>query len=100
MAETVSSSGKMRLENYRSRALILCGALVAANVAAWIWALVAFAGNLELLGICAIVYGLGLRHAIDADHITAIDNVTRKMMQEEKRPVSVGFFFALERRRF
>jgi len=73
----------------------LCGALVVANIGAWIWALAAFRHHLDLLGICAIVYGLGLRHAIDADHITAIDNVTRKMMQEEKQPVSVGFFFAL-----
>ena len=40
-------------------------------------------------------YGLGLRHAVDADHIAAIDNVTRKLMQENKRPVSVGFFFAM-----
>lgn len=76
-------------------ALALCSALIAANIAAWIWAVLAFGGKLELLGICALVYGLGLRHAIDADHITAIDNVTRKMMQEDKRPVSVGFFFAL-----
>ncbi|HEY4253879.1 MAG TPA: hypothetical protein VGM87_21910 [Roseomonas sp.] len=95
MAETVSAAGDIRLETHRTRALVLCGALVAANLAAWAWALIAFAGNLELLGICAVVYGLGLRHAIDADHITAIDNVTRKMMQEKKRPVSVGFFFAI-----
>jgi len=42
-----------------------------------------------------IVYGLGLRHAVDADHIAAIDNVTRKLMQDNERPVAVGFFFAL-----
>jgi nickel/cobalt transporter (NiCoT) family protein len=95
MAETLSPPGTPATETYRTRALALCGALVAANIGAWIWALVAFGRHIELLGICAIVYGLGLRHAIDADHITAIDNVTRKMMQEEKRPVSVGFFFAL-----
>ena len=38
-------------------------------------------------------YGQGLRHAVDADHIAAIDNVTRKLM--DRRPVAVGFFFAL-----
>jgi nickel/cobalt transporter (NiCoT) family protein len=38
---------------------------------------------------------LGLRHAIDADHIAAIDNITRKLMQEGKRPITVGFFFSL-----
>jgi high-affinity nickel-transport protein len=36
-----------------------------------------------------------LRHAVDADHIAAIDNVTRKLMEEGKRPIAVGFFFSL-----
>lgn len=45
------------------------------------------------LGITA--YTLGARHAFDADHIAAIDNVTRKLMNEGQRPLSVGFFFAL-----
>jgi high-affinity nickel-transport protein len=38
---------------------------------------------------------IGLRHAVDADHIAAIDNATRKLMQDGQRPVSVGFFFSL-----
>ncbi len=42
-----------------------------------------------------LAYGLGLRHAVDADHIAAIDNVTRKLMQEGKRPVGTGLFFSL-----
>ncbi|HIJ39041.1 MAG TPA: HoxN/HupN/NixA family nickel/cobalt transporter, partial [Rhodospirillaceae bacterium] len=42
-----------------------------------------------------LAYSFGLRHAVDADHIAAIDNVTRKLMQEGKRPVSVGLFFSL-----
>ncbi len=46
-------------------------------------------------GTGTTAYMLGLRHAIDADHITAIDNTTRKLMSEGKRPVSVGFFFSL-----
>ncbi len=48
-----------------------------------------------LIGIGALAYFFGLRHAFDADHIAAIDNVTRKLRQEEKRPVGVGFFFSL-----
>ena len=48
-----------------------------------------------LLGTALLAYGFGLRHAVDADHIAAIDNVTRKLMQEGKRPVGVGFFFSL-----
>jgi high-affinity nickel-transport protein len=69
--------------------------LIAANVLAWIWALVAFHDYPVLIGTAFLAYTFGLRHAVDADHIAAIDNVTRKLMQEGKRPVSVGFFFAL-----
>jgi nickel/cobalt transporter (NiCoT) family protein len=58
-------------------------------------ALLAFGSHPALLGICALIYGLGLRHAVDADHIAAIDNVTRKLLQDRQRPVAVGFFFAL-----
>ena len=47
------------------------------------------------MGTAFLAYTFGLRHAVDADHIAAIDNVTRKLMQEGKRPVSVGFFFSL-----
>ncbi len=48
-----------------------------------------------LLGTALLAYTFGLRHAVDADHICAIDNVTRKLMQEGKRPVGVGLFFSL-----
>jgi high-affinity nickel-transport protein len=47
------------------------------------------------IGTGITAYTLGLRHAFDADHISAIDNTTRKMMGEGKRPLSVGFFFSL-----
>jgi high-affinity nickel-transport protein len=47
------------------------------------------------LGIGITAYTLGLRHAFDADHIAAIDNTTRKLMNEGQRPLSVGFFFSL-----
>ena len=69
--------------------------LVALNVAAWAWALMAFHNYPTLLGTAFLAYGFGLRHAVDADHIAAIDNVTRKLMQEGKGPVAVGFFFSL-----
>ncbi|MFT0171418.1 HoxN/HupN/NixA family nickel/cobalt transporter [Paraburkholderia mimosarum] len=65
------------------------------NLAAWIWAFAAFRANPLLLSTGLLAYGFGLRHAVDADHIAAIDNVTRKLMQEGQRPVTVGFFFAL-----
>jgi nickel/cobalt transporter (NiCoT) family protein len=69
--------------------------LLALNVTAWIWAWVIFRQQPLLLGTALLAYGFGLRHAVDADHIAAIDNVTRKLMQEGKRPVTVGFFFAM-----
>ena len=69
--------------------------LIAANIGAWAWAFIAFHDHPVLLGTALLAYSFGLRHAVDADHIAAIDNVTRKLMQENKRPVSVGFFFSL-----
>ena len=80
---------------FRGRIVAIYAFLIVANLAAWIWALVAFANQPVLIGTAVLAYSLGLRHAIDADHIAAIDNVTRKLMQEGKRPVAVGFFFAL-----
>ena len=47
------------------------------------------------LGLGVTAYTLGMRHAFDADHIAAIDNTTRKLMAEGKRPLSVGFWFSL-----
>jgi high-affinity nickel-transport protein len=82
-------------DDMRARILSLGLFLVAANIAAWLWALAAFAGQPVLLGTAALAYSLGLRHGFDPDHIAAIDNVTRRLMQEGKRPVAVGFFFAL-----
>lgn len=81
--------------NVRGRVIGIYVLLIAANIAAWLWALVAFHDYPILLGTAALAYSFGLRHAFDADHIAAIDNVTRKLMQEGKRPVSVGFFFSL-----
>lgn len=77
------------------RVTALYAALVAANLLAWGWALAAFHAHPALLGTALLAYGFGLRHAVDADHVAAIDNVTRKLMHEGKRPVAVGFFFAL-----
>ena len=52
--------------------------LIAANVLAWVWALIAFRDYPVLVGTAFLAYAFGLRHAVDADHIAAIDNVTRK----------------------
>jgi high-affinity nickel-transport protein len=69
--------------------------LAALNLGAWGWALIMFRHTPTLMGVALLVYGLGMRHAVDADHIAAIDNVTRKLIQENRRSVTVGFYFAL-----
>jgi high-affinity nickel-transport protein len=79
----------------RSKVVGIYGILLAFNVGAWVWAILASRHYPLLLGTALLAYSFGLRHAVDADHIAAIDNVTRKLMQEGKRPVTVGFMFSL-----
>ena len=81
--------------NLRGKITWIYLVLIAANLGAWAWAILAFRDYPVLLGTALLAYGFGLRHAVDADHIAAIDNVTRKLMQDGKRPVTVGFFFSL-----
>jgi len=69
--------------------------LFAFNAVVWFWAFVTLSAHPTLLGTALLAYVLGLRHAVDADHIAAIDNVVRKLMQEGKRPISAGLFFSL-----
>lgn len=80
---------------YRRNLLSVYLLLAVMNIGAWLWALIAFAGQPVLIGVAVIVYGLGLRHAVDADHIAAIDNVTRKLLQDGRRSASIGLWFAL-----
>ncbi|WP_310632734.1 HoxN/HupN/NixA family nickel/cobalt transporter [Paraburkholderia sp.] len=79
----------------RPRLIVLYAALIGANLAAWAWALIAFRHYPLLLGTALLAYGFGLRHAVDADHIAAIDAVTRKLMQRGQRPIGVGLAFSL-----
>jgi high-affinity nickel-transport protein len=69
--------------------------LLAGNLAAWLLAFASFRHYPVLLGTSLLAFGFGLRHAVDADHIAAIDNVTRKLMQDGSRPIGVGLFFSL-----
>ena len=77
------------------RAIYLLVGLVVANLLAWAWAFIEFGSNPVLMGTALLAYGFGLRHAVDADHIAAIDNVTRKLMQQGKKPIAVGTYFSL-----
>jgi high-affinity nickel-transport protein len=74
---------------------LLFGGLLAANVAAWVWAFAAFADRPAVMATALLAWVFGLRHAVDADHIAAIDNVVRKLMQAGGTPRSVGLYFAL-----
>src|SRR5258708_12424009 len=81
--------------SFRHRVIGVYTLLGAANIGAWVWTILAFHDKPLLLGTAFLAYSFGLRHAVDADHIAAIDNVTRKLMQEGQRPVSIGLFFSL-----
>jgi len=79
----------------RARVVAMMILLAAANALVWLWVWVTFDGRPVLVGTAVLAYGLGLRHAVDADHIAAIDNATRKMMEYGRRPVTLGMFFSL-----
>jgi nickel/cobalt transporter (NiCoT) family protein len=80
----------------------MAATVIALNVAGWGLMAAALGGHYHLtkteifgVGTGILAYTLGMRHAFDADHIAAIDNTTRKLVSEGKRPLSVGFFFSL-----
>ena len=69
--------------------------LVAANLVAWGLAYTAFHGSAVLMGAAVLAYTLGCRHAVDADHIAAIDNATRRLSASGRRPATTGLYFSL-----
>lgn len=79
----------------KRRIASMYGLLAVINIVAWTWAFLVLRTSPALIGTAFLAYSFGLRHAMDADHIAAIDNVTRKLMNDGKRPVSIGFYFAL-----
>ncbi len=82
-------------KNWLRHALPALGFVVVLNLFAWLCLLGVAGLDPTLLAIGAMAYFFGLRHAFDADHIAAIDNVTRKLRQDGKRPVAAGLFFSL-----
>jgi high-affinity nickel-transport protein len=79
----------------KRRLVAIYAILIGFNLAIWAVLLLASMRYAILLGLAPVAYGFGLRHAVDPDHIAAIDNTTRKLMQDDQRPVAVGFFFSL-----
>jgi high-affinity nickel-transport protein len=98
-AETLVLATAIRLartsSDLRNRIVRVYAFLLVFNVGAWALALVAASSYPILLPTAFLAYTFGLRHAVDADHIAAIDNTTRKLMQDGQRPVGVGLFFSL-----
>ena len=80
-----------------TRARLLLGSLAAVNALAWllIWSVPNRHQRALLIAAGLAAYLFGLRHAVDADHIAAIDNTTRRLMRQNKRPIGVGLFFSL-----
>src|SRR6202161_1094315 len=85
-----------------ARAGAMAGVVIGLNVAGGVMLAAAVSGHYHIsgteifgFGTGILAYTLGMRHAFDADHIAAIDNTTRKLVNDGKRPLSVGFFFSL-----
>src|ERR1700734_4304535 len=95
MIAAVANLFNDRRENILGKVFAVYILLFVVNAAAWMWAIVAFHNYPVLLGTAALAYSFGLRHAFDADHLAAIDNVAPKLMQEGRRPGGVGLFFSL-----
>ncbi|HEY1456660.1 MAG TPA: HoxN/HupN/NixA family nickel/cobalt transporter [Candidatus Dormibacteraeota bacterium] len=79
----------------RNRLIGLFGSVGVLHLAGWGLLLVYGAHHPAFLALGGLAYTFGLRHAFDADHISAIDNTTRKLLQQGQKPVGVGFFFSL-----
>jgi len=79
----------------KARVVGLYAFLIVVHILAWFLTILASAHYAWLLAPGMLAYTYGVRHAVDADHIAAIDNTTRKLMQDGQRPVAVGFFFSL-----
>jgi high-affinity nickel-transport protein len=85
----------MQMSGLKARSLSTMLLLAVGNAIVWGVALLMFWGHVDLIEFAGVAYLLGLAHALDADHICAIDNVTRKLMQDGQRPTLVGFYFSL-----
>jgi high-affinity nickel-transport protein len=79
----------------RKRLAGFFGGVGVLHIAGWGLLLAVAARQPTILALGGLAYTFGLRHAFDADHIAAIDNTTRKLLQDGKKPVGVGFFFSL-----
>jgi high-affinity nickel-transport protein len=80
---------------FRHQGIFLLAVLMAVSAALWLATLIVLRGNPAWLALAAAAYGFGLRHAFDADHIAAIDSITRRQLAAGKRSTYVGLEFSL-----
>src|SRR5918911_489713 len=85
---TLTHAERLRLAGFGAAIALL-------HLSGWALFLYYSRSNAALAGLGTLAYTFGLRHAFDADHIAAIDNTTRKLLADGKRPLGVGFFFSL-----
>jgi nickel/cobalt transporter (NiCoT) family protein len=95
MAQLIQATRQAFDRGERRRLGGFFGVILLLHVAGWGALLTYGVGHPAFLGLGGLAYTFGLRHAFDADHIAAIDNTTRKLLQQRRRPVGVGFFFSL-----
>ena len=95
MALNLSALGRAFDAGERRRLGAFYSAILLIHVVGWGALLTYGAGHPAFIALGGLAYTFGLRHAFDADHISAIDNTTRKLLQDGKKPVGVGFFFSL-----
>jgi len=95
MASMVASLGAAFDRGERRRLGGFYACILLLNLLGWGGLLTYGGGHPAFVGLGFLAFTFGLRHAFDADHIAAIDNTTRKLLQERRKPVGVGFFFSL-----
>src|SRR5579859_6036280 len=89
--QTMTPLNKQNVKIIKRKIIFILSGLILVNIGVWIATVIAFR-DFSLLGTAVLAYTLGLRHAVDADHLAAIDNVTRKLLQSGQHSVSVGLF--------
>ena len=90
-----SNSLKVLTRGEMATIATIYSAIITATILGFIGAAIVGRLSILLAGLGIITYTFGLRHAVDADHIAAIDNTTRKLIQDNQRPLTVGMWFSL-----
>ena len=90
-----STSQQVRSRAFPRRIRRILGAVAAGNLLVWTFTFLVFRTNGILLSTAVMAYMFGLRHALDADHIAAIDNSSRKLFADGREPYLTGFYFSL-----